>query len=610
MKWVTLICVLLCTIATESRHLQKRDTDHHPRNIGGVYVTLGQDNFKHILLVKTAQNFQKCTLEQHWKLVQELSAIAEHCVDHKDEADCKKRMNTIFYDKVCTGSDENKSYPWKADCCGKQDPEREKCFHDHRDTNIEPFKKPDAGAACKLQTENPHEAYHYFIDTIAKRHPSLFPPAILELGKQYSMIMHDCCAEEEKEKCFDARFVDVEKATLLLDYEHKHVCRIVKSFPLERVYYAKNLAIFAKKFRASSFDVVHKLILESVPLIKDCCNEHVVECMTQMMEYIQHVCDNHEKLSPNLKACCEKSIRERTPCMMTLPNEEVLADLPKEMKEFVEAEDVCKHYAEEKDLYLAKFLFEFTRRNPELSDLSCVRVAKDYEALLTKCCAEEHPANCYKAAPQLFEARIKEIQALAKQNCDAYEHHGPHAYNAELLGRYVPKMPQVSDETLLRITGEMTKFAGKCCALPENHTLSCADGKLDMLLGDMCERESQTFINDQVHHCCVDSYADRRPCFTKLGRDPSYKAPEFDVNHYKGGADVCEGTEEEQKQKQLGMLIRVLKDKPDTPPEKRMQIIGKFNEIREKCCAEENHQSCFDSERPAFLLHLKDLLSH
>ncbi|XP_073446442.1 albumin-like isoform X2 [Dendrobates tinctorius] len=531
MKWVTLICVLLCTIATESKHLQKRDTDHHPRNIGNMYATLGQDNFKHILLVITAQNFQKCTLEQHWKLVQELSAIAEHCVDHKDEADCKKPMNTIFYDKVCTGSDENKSYPWKADCCGKQDPERQKCFHDHRDTNIEPFKKPDAGAACKLQTENPHEAYHYYIDTIAKRHPSLFPLAIPELGKQYSMIMHDCCAEEEKEKCFDAR-----------------------------------------------------------------------------MEYMQHVCDNHEKISPNLKACCEKSILERTPCMMTLPNEYVLADLPKEMKEFVEAEDVCKHYAEEKDLYLAKFLFEFTRRHPELSDSSCMRVAKGYEALLTKCCAEEHPADCYKAAPQLFEARIKEIQALAKQNCDAYEHHGPHAYNAELLGRYVPKMPQVSDETLLRITGKMTKFAGKCCALPENQRLSCADDKLDILLGDMCERE--TFINDQVHHCCVDSYADRRPCFTKLGRDPSYKAPEFDVNHYKVGADVCEGTEEEQKQKRLGMLIRVLKDKPDTPPEKRMQIIGKFNEIREKCCAEENHQSCFNSERPAFLLYLKNLLSH
>ncbi|XP_069599637.1 albumin-like [Ranitomeya imitator] len=610
MKWVTLICVLLCTIATESRHLQKRDAEHHPRLIGSMYITLGPDNFKHILLVMTAQNFQKCSLQQHMKLVQELSAIAEHCVDHEDKADCKKPMNTIFYDKVCTGSDKTQSYPWKADCCGKQDPEREKCFHDHRDTNIEPFKKPDAAAACKLQTEDPHEAFHYYIDTVAKRHPSLYPPAVLGLAEQYSVIMKDCCAEEEKEKCFDARFTDVQKTTLYLEYQQKHTCHILKSFPPEREYYAKKLVKYAQKFPASSFDVLHKLTLESVHLSKDCCKDDVVECMTEKMEYFQHICDNQEKISPNLKACCEKSILERTPCMIALPSDDIPADLPKEMKEFVEADDVCKHYTDEKDVYLAKFLFEFARRHPELSDLFCIGVAKGYEDLLKKCCAEEHPADCYKAAPQLFEARIKEIQALAKQNCDAFANLEPHVFHAELLGIIVPTMPQMSDEILLRSTGKMSKVPGNCCALPENQRLSCLEDKTEIILGEICEIESQTFINDQVHHCCIDSYSDRRPCFSKLGLDPSYKAPEIDVTHYKGRADICHGTEEEQKHKRLGLLIRVLKDKPDTPQEKRHQIIGQFNEMRVKCCEAEDRQACFDSERPDFHLQVKKLLLH
>ncbi|CAJ0944248.1 unnamed protein product [Ranitomeya imitator] len=249
---------------------------------------------------------------------------------------------------------KTQSYPWKADCCGKQDPEREKCFHDHRDTNIEPFKKPDAAAACKLQTEDPHEAFHYYIDTVAKRHPFLYPPAVLGLAKQYSVIMKDCCAEEEKEKCFDARFTDVQKTTLYLEYQQKHTCHILKSFPPEREYYAKKLVKYAQKFPASSFDVLHKLTLESVHLSKDCCKDDVVECMTEKMEYFQHICDNQEKISPNLKACCEKSILERTPCMIALPSDDIPADLPKEMKEFVEADDVCKHYTDEKDVYLAK----------------------------------------------------------------------------------------------------------------------------------------------------------------------------------------------------------------------------------------------------------------
>ncbi|CAJ0965319.1 unnamed protein product [Ranitomeya imitator] len=157
-------------------------------------------------------------------------------------------------------------------------------------------------------------------------------------------------------------------------------------------------------------------------------------------------------------------------------------------------------------------------------------------------------------------------------------------------------MPQMSDEILLRSTGKMSKVPGNCCALPENQRLSCLEDKTEIILGEICEIDSQTFINDQVHHCCIDSYSDRRPCFSKLGLDPSYKAPEIDVTHYKGRADICHGTEEEQKHKRLGLLIRVLKDKPDTPQEKRHQIIGQFNEMRVKCCEAEDRQACFDSE--------------
>ncbi|XP_073494075.1 albumin-like [Phyllobates terribilis] len=609
MKWVTLICVLLCTIATESRHLQKRDVEHHPRLIGSMYVTLGQENFNHIVLALVAQNFQKCTLEDHWKAVKGLSAIAEHCADHEDEADCKKPMTTIFYDKFCKEPELEKSYPWSTECCGKTEPEREKCFHDHRDTNIEPFKKPDAEGACKLQTEHPHEAFHYYIHTVGKRHPTLLPPEILVFAKQYSIIMNECCAEAEKEKCFDNKFIEVQKTTLYLEYHHKHACHILKTFP-DRVFYAKILAKVSKQWPAMSFDVAHKLALESMHLNKDCCKGDVVECMTETMEYIQHVCDNQEKISPNIKACCEKRILERTPCLIASSKDDIPADLPKEMKEFVEAEDVCQHFADEKDVHLAKFVYEFARRHPELSDVSCLRAGKGYEDLLKKCCAEEHAVECYKTAPQLFEARIRESLALAKQNCDAYEKVGPYFYNADLIARYVPKMPQVSDETLLKITGKMTKFAGKCCALPENQRMACADEKLDLLLGDMCERQSHTYINDQVHHCCTDSYSHRRPCFTNLGVDPSYKAADFDENHFKVGADICEGTEEAKAIKRLHLLIHVLKVKPDMPSEKKKEIIGEFTKVREKCCAAEDHQACFDMERPAFVVHLKDLISH
>ncbi|KAM4049678.1 albumin-like [Anomaloglossus baeobatrachus] len=610
MKWFALMCVLLCTIVTDSRHLQKRDADHHhTRQIGGILVSLGRENFRHILLAMIAQNFQKCTLEAHMKAVDELTTFAEHCVDHEDAADCKKPMNTIFYDKACKDPNLETTYLWSAECCAKTEPEREKCFHDHRDNDMGEFKRPDANTACTQHTEHPHEAFHYYIDTTGKRNPTLYPPTVLVLAKQYGNIMTECCAEEEREKCFEPKFMEVQKKTQYILANQRQSCHILSKFP-ERVYQAKKLTKLSQKFPAITFDVALKLSHESVHLSKDCCKDDVVECMIEKLEYTQHICDNQEHISHNLKACCDMPMLERTPCMHALPKDEAPADLSKEMKEFIEDEHVCQHFTDEKDVFLAKFLHGFSIRHGKLPFLSAMRVGKGYGALCTKCCASEDPVNCMKVAPQLFETRIKESLALAKQNCEAYKENGPHLYQTVLLGRYVVKMPTVTDETLLGITDKMTIFAGKCCALPEDQVMACAEEKLDLLLGEMCERESHTFINEQVHRCCVDSYSERRPCFISLDVDPTYKVPEFDASSFKVGAEICEGSEKEQKTKRFLLLIQVMKAKPNMSPENQKKTVGEFITVREKCCAADDRQACFDAERPAFLLRLKDLFEH
>ncbi|XP_056407816.1 albumin-like [Hyla sarda] len=610
MKWATLICLLLCSIVAESRHLQKRDTDHHSRVIGGIYATVGKTNFNHLLLVMLSQNFQKCSLEEHEKAMHELSTFAEHCVDHEEDEECKKPMITIFHDKMCKHPELAERYPWSVECCAKAEPEREKCFHDHRDVDEGPFQKPDAESACKQHKEDHDHALHYYIESIGKRHSNIYPPAVLALAAQYDTLITECCQAEEKDKCFDAKFPDLVKTTLYIEFKQKHVCHILAHFP-DRVYQAIKIAKISQKHPAATFDLVHKYSDESLHMSKDCCKGDVVECMIERLEYTQHICDNHEKISPNLKVCCEKPVLERTPCIMALPKDDIPADLPKELpKEFVEDEHVCDQFKDHKDVHLAKFLHEFAKRHPELSLQALLRVGKGYEGLLTKCCASENPVECYKAAPQLLAAGIKESQDLVKQNCDAYEHLGPYGYNIMLLACYGKKFPQASDEALLHLTGKMTKFGGKCCALPENQRLACAEEKLDLLLGEMCEKQSAKFINDQVRHCCDDSYADRRPCFTKLGVDPSYQPPAFDESAFKVGADICEGTEQEQQSKRLTLLIHVLKLKPDISKEKLKETVEEFRTVREKCCAAPDHQVCFDQERPTVLLHLKEVLGH
>ncbi|XP_069834421.1 albumin-like [Dendropsophus ebraccatus] len=609
MKLVTLICLLLCTIVTESRHLQKRDAEHHSRHIGQIYVTVGENNFKHLMIVILAQSFQGCSVEEHEKEADEFTAFAKDCADHEEKEECKKPMITIFHDKMCNLPGLKDRYPWSETCCPMAEPEREKCFHDHRDIIEEEYQPPEAEAACKNHKEHHEHAYHLYIDSVAKRHPSMYPPAVLGIADQYDHLITECCAAEEKAKCFQTKFPEIVKTTLYIEHKQKHVCHILSKFP-ERVYSAMKIAKISQKHPAASFETVQKFTAESLHMSKDCCKGDVVECMVERMEYTQHICDNKEKLSPNLAPCCEKPLLERTPCIMALPKDDIPADLPKEIKEFVEDEHVCKNFADHKDVHLAKFLHEFSRRHQELSVLSLLRVGKGYEGVLTKCCAQENSLECLKPVHEMLATGIKDSQALIKQNCDIYEHVGPYGYHIVLLQRYVPRMPQVSDKTLYEITGKMAKFAGKCCALPENQRMSCAEDKLDLLLGEMCAKQDKTFINDQVRHCCNDNYSERRPCFAKLGVDPSYKAPAFDEGAFQVGAEICEGTEDQQKEKRLALLTHVLKTKPDISTDKMKGTIGEFSTVREKCCAAADRQLCFNTERPTLLLHLKEALAH
>lgn len=43
----------------------------------------------------------------------------------------------------------------------------------------------------------------------------------------------------------------------------------------------------------------------------------------------------------------------------------------------------------------SRFVYEYSRRHPELSTQLVMRITKGYETLLDKCCKTDNPAECY-----------------------------------------------------------------------------------------------------------------------------------------------------------------------------------------------------------------------
>ncbi|XP_030744408.2 albumin [Echinops telfairi] len=120
------------------------------------YKDLGEEFFKGLLLITFSQYLQKCPYEEHVKLVTEVTDFAKTCVADESAENCGKSLHTLFGDKLCTIASLRDTYGELADCCEKQEPERNECFLKHRDESpaLPPIERPSADVLCTAFEDN------------------------------------------------------------------------------------------------------------------------------------------------------------------------------------------------------------------------------------------------------------------------------------------------------------------------------------------------------------------------------------------------------------------------------------------------------------------------
>ncbi|XP_075464329.1 serum albumin-like [Ascaphus truei] len=612
MKWVILISLLFSSTLTESRNVHKRETEDHPHtHIADVYHLLPEEDFRNLVLVMLAQNLQKCSREELSKLEHQITELAKSCVANAKLLDCEKPLITLFLDTICAVPHISDSYDWSKECCAKQDPDRNKCFMSHKDIPAEgvpAFKRPEPEAHCKAYTEHPTEVLKNYIYEVAKRYPHIYAPELLGLATLYNTIVFECCAMEDKAKCFITRMTEHKKLTIRLEAEGQHTCLILRNFG-RRTLTAVSLVRVSQKYPKATFDKVQNLTEEITHLFEDCCNGDMMECMVERMELVKHTCENHEELSSKLKYCCEKPLLERSNCIVHLEYDDIPSDLSLKVTEFLEDPKVCKKYDEHENEFLARFLYEYSRTHPEYSTEQLLTIVKVYEGLLDKCCPTETSLECCKDAEAMLANKLKESKTLLETNCAIYQKVGDYLFQNELLVRYTKKMPRVTHKSLIEITHHMTDVGSKCCALPENQKMPCADGGMSKIIGEMCERQKKIHINDKVAHCCNDSYSGRRSCFTGLDVDETYVPPAITDETFHFNADLCTATPEELPTKKQELLITLLKLKPHLVQDQLTEMTTAFTNMSQKCCSADDQQLCFNTEKPILIEHCQRVIS-
>ncbi|XP_049645886.1 albumin [Suncus etruscus] len=595
MKWVTFISLLFLFNTAYSRGVFRRDA--HKSEIAHRFKDLGEENFKGLVLITFSQYLQKCPFEEHVKLVKEINEFAKTCVADEAAPNCDKSLQTLFGDKLCTIASLRERYGELADCCEKPDHEKGDCFAQHKDDNpdLPPMVRPSADALCASFQANEQEFAGHYLHEIARRHPYFYAPELLYYAHKYKEVLKECCSADDKAACLIPK-MDVLKETVMNSATgQRFKCASIEKFG-DRAFKAWALARLSQKFPNADFTEISKIVSDLTKINKECCHGDLLECADDRMELGKYMCDNKDSISSKLSQCCDKPLLEKSHCIAELEKDDMPADLTPIAADYVEDKDVCKNYKEAKDVFLGTFLYEFARRNPDHSIAMLLRAAKFYEVTLEKCCATDDPSACIAKVLEEIKNQEEEPKNLVKHNCDFYNNAGEREFQLKLLHRYTQRAPQVSTSTLVEIGHGLAKVASKCCTIPEEKRMSCAEDLMTVGLNRLCVLHEKNPVSERVTKCCTESLVNRRPCFSALAADETYVPKDFKAETFTFHADICTLPENEKQFKKHATFVELIKHKPKATDEQLKAVIAEFEKFMEKCCAADDKEACFAAE--------------
>ncbi|XP_068831390.1 afamin isoform X3 [Capricornis sumatraensis] len=383
----------------------------------------------------------------------------------------------------------------------------------------------------------------------------------------------------------------------------------------------KNIAILSQKFPKIGFKQLTSLLEDVSSKYDGCCEGDVVQCIHGRSKVMSHICSKQDSISSKIKDCCEKNIPERGECIIYSNKDDRPNDLSLREAKFIESDNVCEKRDADQANFMAEFLYEYSRRHPELSTPELLRIAKVYEDLLKECCNMENPPECYRRAENRFNETTEKSLKIVQRECEHFQILGKDdlKYQVGISGdlsredellllfrtdvcsfSYLINLtklaPQLSTEELTFLGKEMVIALTTCCTLSEE--FACVDNLVDLVLGELCGINENRNINPAVDHCCKTNFAFRRSCFESLEADKTYVPPSTSQGLFTFHADLCQAHNEELQRKKDRFLVNLVKLKPELAGEELWSLLADFTNVVEKCCKAQEPEACFKEESP------------
>ncbi|XP_052054855.1 alpha-fetoprotein [Apodemus sylvaticus] len=565
---------------------------------------LTEKNMRNIATITITQFVQGATEQEVNKMTSDVLATMKNTGDW-----CSENKLSVFMDEICHETEISNKYGL-SDCCSQSGAERHQCLLARKKTSpasVPPFQFPEPAESCKAYEENRAMFMNRFIYDVSRRNPFLYAPAILSLAAQYDKVVPACCKDDNMQECFQTKRALIAKELREGSMLNEHVCAVIRKFG-SRNLQATIIIKLSQKFTKANFTEIRKLALDVAHIHEECCQGNAMECLQDGEKVMTYICSQQDMLSSQIAECCKLPTIELGFCIIHAENGVTPEGLSLNPSKFLGDRNFTQFSPEEKIMFMASFLHEYSRTHPNLPVSVILRIAKTYQEILEKCSQSGNPPTCQDNLEEELQKHIEESQALANQSCDLYQKLGDYQLQNLFLIGYTQKAPQMTSAELIDLTGKMVSIAATCCQLSKEKWSGCGEGMADIFIGHLCLRHEAHPVNSGINHCCSSSYSNRRLCITSFLRDETYVPPPFSEDKFIFHKDLCQAQGKALQTMKQELLINLVKQKPEITQEQHAAVTADFSGFLEKCCKAQNKEDCFAEEGPKLISKTRDAL--
>ncbi|XP_036102183.1 afamin [Molossus molossus] len=586
--------VIFLFFLTESLSLPTKPQDVDDFSITQKFI---EENVGYITIITFAQYIQKASFEEVEMLAKAMTEYRDQCLTNRTLPQCSKLPNDALLEAICSMEGLPKEHNF-SHCCSKVDFERRLCFFLNKKADVgflPPLPTLDPEVKCQAYKSNSESFLSNYIYEVSRRNPFVFAPTLLTVAVRIEEMIKTCCEEQDKANCFQTKAVPVIQYLKALSSYQKTVCGAFLKFGpqvLKSIY----IVTLSQKFPKIEFKELTSLLEDVSSMYSGCCEGDAVHCIHGRSKVMSHICLKQDSISSKIKECCEKQIPERGECIIHSYKDDRPEDLSLREAKFTENKNVCEERNADQHIFMAKFLYEYSRRHQELSTPELLRIANVYDDLLKECCNAENPPDCYSIAESKFNETTEKSLQMVQRECERFQSLGKDGLKYYYLIRFTKIAPQLSTDELTFLGEGMVTALTSCCTLSEE--FACVDNLVDLVLGEICGVNENRTINPAVDHCCKTNFAFRRPCFESLELDNTYVPPSASLGLFTFHTGLCQEHNEELQRKKDRFLVNLVKLKPELADEALRSWFTEFSNLVDRCCKATGPGACFNEQGP------------